>query len=123
MFVFNTSKLNILNTYEPDTRLNAATITPVKDFVHPCHPLIQVILGGGQEVRDVTTTQARQGKFEACFYHKIFEDEIGRSKNKKKKRLKSHVPVYVGVAPPNRFKIRPGYRWGGVCFPSLLVQC
>lgn len=27
---------------------------------------------------DVTTTSARQGKFEARFYHKIFEDEIGR---------------------------------------------
>jgi len=28
---------------------------------------------------DVTTTSARQGKFEARFYHKIFEDEIGES--------------------------------------------
>ena len=27
---------------------------------------------------DVTTTSSRQGKFEARFYHKIFEDEIGR---------------------------------------------
>jgi translation initiation factor 3 subunit I len=44
----------------------------------PHTTLIQVILGGGQEARDVTTTQARQGKFEARFYHKIFEDEIGR---------------------------------------------
>ena len=26
----------------------------------------------------VTTTSARQGKFEARFYHKIFEEEIGR---------------------------------------------
>lgn len=38
----------------------------------------QVVLGGGQEAREVTTTQSRQGKFEARFYHKIFEDEIGR---------------------------------------------
>ncbi|CAI4215051.1 unnamed protein product [Parascedosporium putredinis] len=37
-----------------------------------------VILGGGQAAMDVTTTAARQGKFEARFYHKIFEDEIGR---------------------------------------------
>ena len=29
---------------------------------------------------DVTTTSSRQGKFEARFYHKIFEDEIGRVK-------------------------------------------
>ena len=44
----------------------------------PRAPLTQVILGGGQDAREVTTTQARQGKFEARFYHKIFEDEIGR---------------------------------------------
>lgn len=29
---------------------------------------------------DVTTTSSRQGKFEARFYHRIFEDEIGRVK-------------------------------------------
>lgn len=29
---------------------------------------------------DVTTTSSRQGKFEARFYHKVFEDEIGRVK-------------------------------------------
>jgi translation initiation factor 3 subunit I len=40
--------------------------------------MLKVVLGGGQEARDVTTTQARQGKFEARFYHKIFEEEIGR---------------------------------------------
>lgn len=28
----------------------------------------------------MTTTDARQGKFEARFYHKIFEDEVGRVK-------------------------------------------
>ena len=37
-----------------------------------------VILGGGQAAMDVTRTSARQGKFEARFYHKIFEDEVGR---------------------------------------------
>lgn len=57
--------------YEADAPLNLAALTPVKEFV---------ILGGGQEARDVTTTLARQGKFEARFYHKIFTDEIGRVK-------------------------------------------
>lgn len=61
--------LEILKTYVADTPLNTAAITPKKDFV---------ILGGGQAAMDVTTTSARQGKFEARFYHKIFEDEIGR---------------------------------------------
>lgn len=59
----------MLKNYPSDTPLNSATITPKKDFV---------ILGGGQAAMDVTTTAARQGKFEARFYHKIFEDEIGR---------------------------------------------
>jgi translation initiation factor 3 subunit I len=58
-----------MKTYVADTPLNTASITPKKDFV---------ILGGGQAAMDVTTTSARQGKFEARFYHKIFEDEIGR---------------------------------------------
>jgi len=61
--------LAILKTYPADTPLNSASITNKKDYV---------ILGGGQAAMDVTTTSARQGKFEARFYHKIFEDEIGR---------------------------------------------
>lgn len=40
----------------------------------------QVILGGGQEAMNVTTTSARQGKFEARFWHKVFEEEVGRVK-------------------------------------------
>src|SRR6186713_1259619 len=61
--------LRVLKTYTTDTPLNSAAITPIKDYV---------ILGGGQAAMDVTTTSARQGKFEARFYHKIFEEEIGR---------------------------------------------
>lgn len=61
--------LEVLKTYPSDTPLNSAAMTTKKDFV---------ILGGGQAAMDVTTTAARQGKFEARFYHKIFEDEIGR---------------------------------------------
>jgi translation initiation factor 3 subunit I len=61
--------LSILKTYTADTPLNSACITPKKEYV---------ILGGGQAAMDVTTTSTRQGKFEARFYHKIFEDEIGR---------------------------------------------
>ena len=38
------------------------------------------MLGGGQDASDVTTTLARQGKFEARFFHKIFGDEVGRVK-------------------------------------------
>lgn len=67
--LINASNLEVLKTYVADTPLNSASITPKKDFV---------ILGGGQAAMDVTTTSTRQGKFEARFYHKIFEEEIGR---------------------------------------------
>ena len=67
--ILSARDLSVLKSYSADTPLNTAAITPKKDFV---------ILGGGQAAMDVTTTSARQGKFEARFYHKIFEDEIGR---------------------------------------------
>ncbi|KTW28717.1 uncharacterized protein T551_02567 [Pneumocystis jirovecii RU7] len=69
--ICDVESLKVLKTYITDTPLNTAAITPVKNFV---------ILGGGQEARDVTTTSQRQGKFEAKIYHKIFEEEIGRIK-------------------------------------------
>jgi len=85
--------LSVLKTYVTDTPLNSAAITPVKDYV---------ILGGGQAAMDVTTTSARQGKFEARFYHKIFEEEIGR--------VRGHFgPLnYVAVDPTGK-----GYCSGG----------
>jgi translation initiation factor 3 subunit I len=53
----------------------------------PCsHPhsitvtFFQVLLGGGQEAMSVTTTSLRQGKFETRFWHKVFEEEVGRVK-------------------------------------------
>lgn len=63
--------MEIMKVYKADAPMNTAAITPVKEFV---------ILGGGQEARNVTTTGESQGKFEARFYHKIFVEEIGRVK-------------------------------------------
>lgn len=63
--------LEVMKVYKADAPMNTAAITPKKNFV---------ILGGGQEARNVTTTSESQGKFEARFYHKIFQDEIGRVK-------------------------------------------
>lgn len=37
-------------------------------------------MGGGQDAMSVTTTSAKQGKFEVRFYHMVFEEEIGRVK-------------------------------------------
>ncbi|KAF2435517.1 eukaryotic translation initiation factor-like protein 3 subunit [Tothia fuscella] len=67
--LISATDLSVMKSYQTDTPLNSAAITPVKDYV---------ILGGGQAAMEVTTTSARQGKFEARFFHKIFEEEIGR---------------------------------------------
>ncbi|PWN32824.1 putative TIF34-translation initiation factor eIF3, p39 subunit [Meira miltonrushii] len=65
--LIDTKNLNIIKTYETQTPLNSAAL-------HPTRPI--VILGGGQEAMNVTTTSARQGKFEARFWHKVFEEEL-----------------------------------------------
>ncbi|KAF2095437.1 eukaryotic translation initiation factor-like protein 3 subunit [Rhizodiscina lignyota] len=91
--LIGTTDLEIMKSYATDTPLNSAAITPIKDYV---------ILGGGQAAMDVTTTSARQGKFEARFWHKIFEEEIGR--------VRGHFgPLnYVAVDPTGK-----GYCSGG----------
>ena len=61
--------LETFKTYATDTPLNSAAIAPRRPFV---------LLGGGQAAMDVTTTAARQGKFEARIFHKVFEEEVGR---------------------------------------------
>jgi hypothetical protein len=52
---------------------------------------VQIILGGGQDAMSVTTTGSRQGKFEALFWHKLFEEEIGR--------VKGHLYVPLPLPP------------------------
>ncbi|KAG0625899.1 hypothetical protein M758_2G086600 [Ceratodon purpureus] len=60
--------LTVLKTYTTERPVNAAAISPLLDHV---------VIGGGQEASQVTMTSTRAGKFEAKFFHKIFEDEIG----------------------------------------------
>lgn len=82
--LLSSEDLSILHSYITDTPMNSAAITPIKDLI---------IIGGGQEARDVTTTAARQGRFESRFYHKLFEDELGR--------VKGHFgPINTIVAHP-----------------------
>ncbi|KAI8973907.1 WD40-repeat-containing domain protein [Pilobolus umbonatus] len=68
--IFDTETLEEKKVFSTDTPLNSASIVPkYQEFV---------ILGGGQDAMNVTTTSARQGKFESRFYHKILQEEVGR---------------------------------------------
>lgn len=63
--------LQVWKKFVTERPVNSAALSPLKP---------QLILGGGQDAMDVTTTVNREGFFETRFYHLIFEDEIGRVK-------------------------------------------
>jgi translation initiation factor 3 subunit I len=69
--LFDTETLECLKTYKTDRPVNSACISP--NLEHVC-------LGGGQEAMEVTTSATSQGKFEARFFHLIFEEEFARVK-------------------------------------------
>jgi len=69
--LFDSETFDHLKTYQTDRPVNSAAISPIRDHV---------VLGGGQEAMEVTTTSTRAGKFEARFYHLIFEEEFARVK-------------------------------------------
>ncbi|KAF4663877.1 translation initiation factor eIF3 subunit [Perkinsus chesapeaki] len=56
---------------------NANTGDKIQEIEH-AHERQHVMIGGGQQARDVTTTSAKQGKFEACLHHMIYESELGK---------------------------------------------
>ncbi|CAG5118098.1 unnamed protein product, partial [Candidula unifasciata] len=69
--LFDMDSLEPLKTYKTERPVNSAAISPLHDHV---------VLGGGQEAMQVTTTSTRVGKFDARFFHLVFEEEFGRVK-------------------------------------------
>ena len=69
--LFDMATLEPMKTFKTERPVNSASISPIRDHI---------VLGGGQDAMDVTTTSSRQGKFEARFYHMIFEEEFARVK-------------------------------------------
>ncbi len=61
--------LEVVKTFRTDRPVNGAVISPT-------HP--HILLGGGQDAQNVTTTSAAQGKFETRFFHTIYGEEFGR---------------------------------------------
>jgi len=63
--------LELLKTFQSDRPVNSAAVSPT-------HPY--VILGGGQEAMNVTTTSAKAGHFETDFYHIVYSEFLGAVK-------------------------------------------
>ncbi|KAG2483807.1 hypothetical protein HYH03_017330 [Edaphochlamys debaryana] len=59
----------VLKTYKTGRFVQSAAMSPLFDHV---------VMGGGQDASQVTTTAAQAGGFEARFFHKIFQEEFGR---------------------------------------------
>ncbi|KAI9184015.1 translation initiation factor eIF3 subunit [Blastocladiella emersonii ATCC 22665] len=62
-------KLHTIKTYTIERPINSAAMCPHKEHV---------IVGGGQDAANVTTTGAKAGKFESRFFHKILGQEFMR---------------------------------------------
>lgn len=69
--LFDIETLDRIKTYQSDRPVNSASISPLREHI---------VLGGGQEAMEVTTTAQQSGKFEAQFYHMIYEEEFARVK-------------------------------------------
>jgi len=69
--LFDSDNIECLKKYVTERPVNSASLSPLYDHV---------VLGGGQDAMDVTTTSTRVGKFEARFFHLVFEEEFGRVK-------------------------------------------
>nr|CAD7412058.1 unnamed protein product [Timema cristinae] len=69
--LFDSDSLMFLKCYKTERPVNSAAVSPIYDHV---------VLGGGQEAMDVTTTSTRTGKFDSRFFHLVFEEEFGRVK-------------------------------------------
>ena len=54
--LYDVDTLEVVKTFQTERPVNSAAISPIKDHV---------VLGGGQEAMDVTTTTTKAGKFEA----------------------------------------------------------
>jgi translation initiation factor 3 subunit I len=69
--LFDADSLTLLKTYKAERPVNSAAISPIYDHI---------VLGGGQEAMDVTTTATRAGKFDSRFFHLVYEEEFARLK-------------------------------------------
>ena len=66
-YLVNTDTLEVVKTYTSDRPLNSGCISPI---------LNHVLLGGGQDKHQVTTTAGAEGRFEVQFFHTFYEEKL-----------------------------------------------
>lgn len=69
--LYDAKTLQLQKTYTSDRPLNSASISPL---------LPHVIVGGGQDAMNVTTTSSKVGHFEVDFYHTVYAEFLGSVK-------------------------------------------
>jgi len=71
-------KYECVKTYKTDRPLNDACISPLYNAEE--NPKFHILMVGGQDAKDVTTTGAGEGRFESLLWHMVYEEEIGSVK-------------------------------------------
>eukprot|EP01085_Mycamoeba_gemmipara_P002113 Mycagemm_TRINITY_DN10032_c0_g1::TRINITY_DN10032_c0_g1_i1::g.2113::m.2113 type:complete len:165 gc:universal TRINITY_DN10032_c0_g1_i1:689-195(-) len=69
--ILDTRTLKVMKIYEAEKAVNAAAISPL---------MPHIILGGGQDAAEVTTTHSRTGNFQTRFYNLITQTEMASVK-------------------------------------------
>jgi translation initiation factor 3 subunit I len=69
--------LSTLHPQDPTRNLNSCSISPLFSLGDEDEEKYHVIIGGGQESKDVTTTHAKKGGFETLIYNVVYGDELG----------------------------------------------
>jgi len=78
--LWDCQKWEVFKCYTTNRPLNDAMISPLYKEGAGEHQKFHIIVGGGQDAKDVTTTKAGEGQFETMLIHAVYDDEIGNVK-------------------------------------------
>jgi translation initiation factor 3 subunit I len=69
--------IHTIHPQDPTRNLNSCKISPLLTLDNEKDEKFHAIMAGGQESRNVTTTNAREGGFELLIYNIMYGDELG----------------------------------------------